>query len=139
LVIHMEQLPNQNYSVFMGDGDTVVLREPLHVIIKRPETPYIGKEEIFIPQKADFGSKIPSGGKTYSLKLKRPVPEAALIYFSSKRAFTMTWEDAFGKRNQSDLTVVGSVILDKGADRLFFRMLSIAGKDRHARGVLINR
>jgi hypothetical protein len=51
----------------------------------------------------------------------------------------MIREDAFGRRYQSDLTVLGSVILDKGADCLFLRLLSTEGKSRKAQGVLVNR
>jgi hypothetical protein len=136
-VIHLHQLIRQDHADFMGTGDSVVFKEPEHVIIKLRETPYIGKEQAYLPQKADFGPKTPVPGKTYTLKLRRPVPEATLINFNRPRKFSMMWQDPSGSKELSDLNLLGSVILDKGQDCLRFRYLSTAGKRKQAQGVLV--
>jgi hypothetical protein len=139
VVVHVHELIHKDYASFMKDGDVVVFEEFKHVIIKRSETLYIGKDDEIIPQKADFRSKVPFVGKIYSLRLKQVVSEPILIDFSNARKFTMMWEEGDGRRNQTYLNVRGSVILDKGADRLFWRLLSTAGNGQQAQGVLVNK
>jgi hypothetical protein len=85
-----------------------------------------------LPRTADFRLAMPAKGKTYSLRLSAPLAEARLFFFYPPENLRIKRQTAAGAIIEQQMELRGAVLLDRGQDLLYFRVLAVSDDARKA-------
>lgn len=127
-----------------GDGDPLLKMLGIkpayldgdHAIFER-DVGYPVEERMPLRQEKAIFSGTPLEGKIYSLKLAKPLDHAALFMLSEPALLETVWRQTGGLETKKILAIRGSVILDEGAQEVFFR-LSKYGPGNKTEGILVS-
>ncbi len=140
ILVHRHELSEEeSVALSSAFGAETVYEDQGHLILRpAPDDVYIEEGELYMPYRADFGSKMPVQGKVYATRLSKPLSRAILLDMSGGKQLRISWkDDVRGERKEQALFLKGSVILDAGADRIYYRMKRFSPGSRRAEAVLV--
>jgi hypothetical protein len=140
IVVHRHELTAQGTeSLFSALRAEAVYEDQDHFILRpAPDPLYIKERELYMPYRADFGPKLPVQGKVYATRLSKPLSQAMLLDMSGGKQLRISWKDnVTGERKEQTLFLKGSVILDAGADRIYYRIKLFSPAGSRAEAVLV--
>jgi hypothetical protein len=138
-VVHRHLL-SDSQQVFLAQtlGNIVAYVDSVDSIYLLPSKVQVLQIKEFLPPVALFGKERPQAGENYGLLLTEPLPRAVLVMPRSDWRIEAKWIGADGKIEIRKVRLSGSVILDKGATRLTFKLLRFSPGEQEGEARLIS-